>query len=219
MRILLIEDDTLIGDGLKNGLTHLGYTVDWFLEGDIGRQAMEMASYDAAVLDLTLPKEDGLVILKKWRDKGFSTPVIVLTARDAISDRVKGLDLGADDYLGKPFSLEELVARLRALLRRSHNNTSSVLTCGNVSFDSASKTLTKNGELVKVSPKALQIIELFLMNPKKVLSKSQLEEKLYAWGEEVSSNAVEVHVHHIRKKLGNEFIKTVHGLGYVLGNA
>lgn len=217
MRILLIEDDRLIGDGIKAGLGRMGFTVDWFLDGKQGREAIDAARYDAVILDLSLPGEDGLDILTHWRSRGHLEPVLILTARDALKERVKGLNTGADDYLGKPFALEELAARLHALVRRSYREVAPVLTHGPVSYDPAARAVSLNGENIRLSPKELMLVELFLLSKKNVLSKSAIEEKLYAWGEEVSSNAVEVHIHHIRRKLGSGFIRTIHGIGYTLG--
>ncbi|EOY7825781.1 response regulator [Escherichia coli] len=171
MRILLIEDDMLIGDGIKTGLSKMGFSIDWFTQGRQGKEALYSAPYDAVILDLTLPGMDGRDILREWREKGQREPVLILTARDALAERVEGLRLGADDYLCKPFALIEVAARLEALMR----------------------------------------------NAGRVLPRKLIEEKLYTWDEEVTSNAVEVHVHHLRRKLGSDFIRTVHGIGYTLG--
>ena len=219
MRILLIEDDTLIGNGLKMGLPAMGFAVDWFKEGPLGMKALASATYDAAVLDLGLPGMDGLDILKHWRADGQDIPVLILTARDAISQRVEGLNLGADDYLGKPFDLDEVAARLRALVRRRHGVTSHQLGHGPVSFDPQTRTVSLNGQPVTLGQKEVMLVELLLLNRQSVLSRSAIEEKLYPWGEEVSSNSVEVLVHRIRRKLGSGFIKTVHSVGYTLGDA
>lgn len=219
MRILLIEDDPIIGDGIKAGLTDLEYAVDWFTDGLEGREAGASVDYDAVVLDLTLPSADGLEILKHWRKTKVEVPVLILTARSDLEKRVEGLNLGADDYLGKPFALEELNARLRALIRRSGGQSGRLLSHGNIVFDPERRAVRKNGVDVPLSPKETMLIELFLLRGNRIFSKEQIEEKLYPWGEEVSSNAVGVHIHHIRRKLGDGFIKTVHGLGYVLGEA
>ena len=219
MRILLIEDDRLIGDGVQTGLKHLGFSVDWFTDGLTGRDALASARYDAVILDLTLPGLDGLDILKQWRKAGSSVPVLILTARGAISERVQGLNLGADDYLPKPFALEELAARVHSLIRRSYGESAAILSHGNVLFDPACRQIKLNGREIGLSPKEVNLVELFLLNKGKVLSRETIEDKLYAWGEEVSSNAIEVHIHHIRKKLGAGFIKTMHGVGYALGEA
>ena len=218
MRILLIEDDDIIGDGIKYGLTKHGFSVDWFTDGIEGRDALAAADYDAVVLDLSLPGADGLDILRVWRNSGRDTPVLILTARGQTEQRVEGLNLGADDYLGKPFSLDELLARLRALIRRRHGRSAPMLAHGTVRFNPETRVLTRDGELVALSQKETSLVEIFLLNKNVVLSKAMLEEKLYAWGEEISSNAIEVHVHNIRKKLGTAFIKTIKGVGYMLGD-
>ena len=217
MHILLIEDDLLIGDGIKVGLGRHGFKVNWFIGGPEGKKALFTDVFDAVVLDLSLPGEDGLDILRHWREAGRDDPVLVLTARDALGQRVRGLEIGADDYLGKPFALEELNARLRALIRRSHGQAAPLLAHGGVTFDPDSREVCKNGREVSLSPKESMLVELFLLRKNSLLSKEQIEEKLYPWGEEVVSNAVGVHIHHIRKKLGEGFIKTVHGAGYILG--
>ena len=200
MRVLLVEDDALIGNGLRAGLTALGFATDWFKEGTLGMEALFSATYDAALLDLGLP-------------------VLILTARDAISQRVEGLNLGADDYLGKPFDLDEVAARLRALVRRRHGVSSHSLSHGSVSFDPLTRTVSQDGRPVALGQKEVMLVELLLLNRQSVLSKSAIEEKIYPWGEEVSSNSVEVLVHRIRRKLGTDFIKTVHSVGYTLGDA
>ena len=182
-------------------------------------EALASATYDAAILDLGLPGMDGLDILKHWRSAGHDVPVLILTARDAISQRVEGLNLGADDYLGKPFDLDEVAARLRALVRRRHGGTSHQLSHGAVSFDPQTRTVSLNGQPVALGQKEVMLVELLLLNRQSVLSRSAIEEKIYPWGEEVSSNSVEVLVHRIRRKLGSGFIKTVHSVGYTLGDA
>lgn len=219
MRILLIEDDTLIGDGLKVGLTKLGFSVDWFVSGEAGFQALTAAPWDAVVLDLSLPERDGLDILRQWRQQGQDVPVLILTARDALDQRVQGLQLGADDYVCKPFALTEVAARLQALIRRRHGQLQPELKHGKVVMAPGSHSVQCDGEAVSLKSRELALLELFLRNPGRVLTRSQLEEKLYSWDEDVSSNAVEVHIHHLRKKLGSQFIRTVHGVGYTLGAA
>ncbi len=217
MRVLLLEDDRLIGGGLKMGLAKHGFSVDWFKEGIIGREALSSAEYDAVILDLSLPGLDGLDILRDWRSSGLDIPVLILTARDAPGQKVEGLNSGADDYLGKPFDLEEVAARLRALIRRRHGISAQILSCGPVSFNPSSRTLSLDGKPVALGAKEVMLVELLLLNRTSVLSKSAIEEKLYPWGEEVSSNSVEVLVHRIRRKLGAGFIKTIHAVGYTLG--
>lgn len=219
MRILLVEDDKLIGDGLKTGLTKLGFSVDWFTRGEEGKAALYHAPYDAIILDLTLPGIDGLDILREWRDKGRHEPVLILAARDALSQRVEGLRLGADDYLCKPFALVEVAARLEALMRRAHGHSSSELRHGNVVLDPGRLTTTLNGDSLPLKPKEFALLELLMRNAGRVLPRKLIEEKLYSWDDDVSSNAVEVHVHHLRRKLGSGFIRTVHGIGYTLGDA
>jgi two-component system response regulator QseB len=217
MRVLLLEDDKLIGSGLKMGLSKHGFTVDWFKDGIIGRDALSSAEYDTVILDLGLPGLDGLDILRDWRASGLDIPVLVLTARDTLGQKVEGLNLGADDYLGKPFDLAEVAARLRALIRRRHGISTQILSYGSVSFNPSSRTVSQAGSPVALGAKEVMLVELLLLNRASVLSKCMIEEKLYPWGEEVSSNSVEVLVHRIRRKLGTGFIKTIHGVGYTLG--
>ncbi|ROR08949.1 quorum sensing response regulator transcription factor QseB [Erwinia sp. JUb26] len=217
MRILLIEDDRLIGDGIKAGLGKLGFSVDWFTEGNDGLLALGAAPYDAVVLDLSLPGIDGMAILRQWRQQGRDEPVLILTARDALEQRVEGLQQGADDYLCKPFALAEVAARLQALIRRRHGQLQPTLQHGAVIMEPASHSVTLDGKPLELKARELALLELFLLNPGRVLTRARLEEKLYGWNEDVSSNAVEVHIHHLRRKLGSEFIRTVHGVGYTLG--
>ncbi|MFG1174570.1 quorum sensing response regulator transcription factor QseB [Erwiniaceae bacterium CAU 1747] len=217
MRILLIEDDRLIGDGIRAGLHKMGLSVDWFTHGREGLQALSAAPYDAVVLDLSLPEIDGLEILRQWRQQGRDEPVLILTARDALAQRVEGLQQGADDYLCKPFALSEVAARLQALIRRRHGQLQPTLQHGGVIMEPASHSVTLDGKPLALKARELALLELFLLNPGRVLTRARLEEKLYGWDEDVSSNAVEVHIHHLRKKLGSDFIRTVHGVGYTLG--
>ena len=217
MRILLIEDDQLIGDGLKIGLTKLGFSVDWFTNGEDGQEALFQSPYDAVVLDLTLPEIDGLQILDNWRKSGRKDPVLILTARGEVEERILGLNKGADDYLPKPFDLGEVVARLNALVRRQSGATNNILSYQDISFNLHSKLVQKNGKDIVLAPKEVAVLELLLLNKNKVLSKAQIEEKLYSWDDDVSSNAVEVHIHHLRKKLGKDIIKTINKIGYMLG--
>ena len=217
MRILLIEDDSQIGDGLYHGLTKHGFVVDWFTQGSHGRDALGLAPYDAVVLDLGLPQIDGLSILKQWRQEGKDTPVLILTARDALPDRLAGLHGGADDYLCKPFALDEVAARLLALVRRSKGHTSAQLTYGNLSIDSSAKTASLHQIPLTLTQREFLFLELLLLQPNHILSRAQIEDKLYSWDQEVESNAVEVHIHNLRKKIGKNFILTKRGLGYQLG--
>lgn len=219
MRILLIEDDQLIGDGLNVGLAKLGFAVDWFNDGEEGCEALFQAPYDAVILDLGLPGKDGLSILKEWRSKRRKEPVLILTAQGDVDQRVVGLESGADDYLAKPFALAEVAARLKALIRRRNDRLDPVLSVGGLTYYPETKTVVHNGKNVTLSPRELMLLELLLMNPNKVLSKEIIENKLYSWGDEVQSNAVEVHVHHLRKKLGKGIVKTINKIGYMLGEA
>lgn len=219
MRILLVEDDSAIGDGLRVGLSKMGFTLDWFTDGIQGKAALYSAPYDAVILDLTLPGMDGLAVLREWRVKGQTCPVLILTARDALAQRVEGLRLGADDYLCKPFALVEVAARLEALIRRTHGQASSELRHGPVTLDPQRLVVTHQGETLALKPKEFALLELLMRNAGRVLPRKLIEEKLYNWDDDVSSNAVEVHIHHLRRKLGTEFIRTVHGIGYTLGDA
>ncbi len=217
MRLLLVEDDALLGDGIRAGLMLSAYAVDWVRDGEMARRALLDHEYDACVLDLGLPKRDGLSVLKELRQRGSHMPVLILTARDSREDKISGLDHGADDYLTKPFDLAELQARLRALLRRAGGVASPLLTHGDVSLDPATKRVCLKGEEIQFSAREYALLLDLLNHPKHVRTRAQLEESLYAWGDEAGSNTVEVYIHHLRKKLGSEFIRTVRGLGYQLG--
>jgi len=218
MRIFLVEDDPLLGDGLMAGLKIAGYAVDWVQDGEHARQALRDQTYGLCILDLELPRYDGLSILKELRARKDHTPVLILTARDASSDRVGGLDAGADDYLTKPFDLPELLARVRALTRRAVGNAAPTLTHGLIELDLISKRITRGGVPVALSAREYALLHDLLANQGRIRTKVELEEGLYAWGEEVESNTVEVYVHHLRKKLGASLIRTVRGQGYVIGN-
>lgn len=216
MRILLAEDDPLLGDGLRAGLRQLGFQVDWVRDGQAAERELRAEPYAAAVLDLGLPLKDGMEVLAAARSAGVSVPVLVLTARDAVPDRIRGLDLGADDYVVKPVDLHELAARLRALVRRAHGQPQECLTAQDVVLDPAAHTVRKAGELVTLSAREFDLLHALMLNPGRVLSREQLEQRLYGWGQEVESNAVEVHVHHLRRKLGAALVQTVRGVGYLL---
>ncbi len=216
MRILLAEDDRLLGDGLAAGLRQLGFQPDWVEDGEQARLALETETYEAMVLDLGLPRLDGLLLLEQLRRKGVHVPVLVLTARDAKHDKLACFAAGADDYLIKPVDLDELAARLRALIRRSHGRASPELVVGSVSLDSAGRRVRCKGEPVELSARELGILEMLMEHAGQVVSRSQLEAALYGWGEGIESNAVEVHIHHLRKKLGSEFIRTLRGIGYMV---
>ena len=217
MRILLIEDDNLIGEGLKLGLTKSGFNVDWFTDGKTGLTALSSAPYDAVVLDLTLPKMDGLDILQQWRKDNQDVPVLILTARDTLDERITGLQRGADDYLGKPFALGEVVARLQALIRRRYGQSNPIIEHSLVKFDPHQRKVFLQDQEVNLTTREYNLLSLFMHNKDRVLTRSMIEEKLYTWDDEVSSNALEVHIHNLRQKLGKQFIRTVHGVGYALG--
>ncbi|MCD5364141.1 response regulator [Chromobacterium aquaticum] len=217
MRVLVVEDDAQIGDGLKMGLEQLGFVADWFRDGKQGLAALSAAPYDGVVLDLGLPGMDGMDILSAWRRGGQDVPVLVLTARDALADRVGGLDAGADDYLVKPFALAEVAARLRALHRRRHGQSHPELRHGRLCLDPVARVATLDGAPLELTARELALLELLLSHKGRVLPRELIEDKLYGWGQELESNAVEVHVHHLRKKLGSAFIRTLRGVGYTLG--
>lgn len=214
MRILLAEDDPLLGDGLRAGLRQQGFQVDWVRDGEAASRELRAAPYAAAVLDLGLPRRDGLDVLAQARAAGCTVPVLVLTARDAVTDRIRGLDGGADDYVVKPIDLLELGARLRALVRRAHGQPQEQLAWGDLVLDPASRQVTRAGAEVALSVREFDLLALLLRQTGRVLSREQLESQLYGWGQEVDSNAVEVHVHHLRRKLGAGVIETVRGVGY-----
>jgi len=217
LRLLLVEDDPLLGDGLKLGLQGEGYTVDWLTDGSQALHSLLTENFDLVVLDLGLPGMDGIEVLKAIRDRGLAIPVLILTARDAVKDRVGGLDQGADDYLTKPFDLEELSARLRSLLRRSQDRAVPVLGHGDVSLDPAAREVRRAGEKVELSRKEFSVLHYLLEHQGRVVSRERLEQALYGWDTEIESNALEVHVHKLRRKLGAELISTVRGVGYRIG--
>lgn len=219
MRILLAEDDGLLGDGLRAGLRQRGFQVDWVRSGDVAERELRAHPYEAAVLDLGLPAMDGMDVLAAIRRAGVSMPVLVLTARDALPDRVRGLDTGADDYVIKPVDLEELAARLRALVRRAHGQPQECLAVHDVVLDPAARVVRKAGVPVPLSGREFDLLHTFLLNAGRVLSREQLEQHLYSWGQEVDSNAVEVHIHNLRRKFGAPLIQTVRGVGYMLPKA
>ena len=215
-RILLVEDDPLLGDGVKAGLEDEGHVVDWVRDGRLGREALATGEYSTVVLDLGLPRLDGIDILREARARGNATPVLILTARDTVSDRVRGLDTGADDYLVKPFDLAELKARVRSLSRRAAGQASNTLAHRDVELDLHAHRVSCRGRPVDLSPREYAVLEALIAHPGRTLTRAQLEERLYAWGREVESNAIEVHVHHLRAKLYPELIRTVRGVGYVI---
>ncbi len=216
MRILLAEDDPLLGDGLQAGLRQLGFLVDWVRDGEAAERELRTQPYAAAVLDLGLPRKDGLEVLAAIRRAGVATPVLVLTARDAVPDRIRGLNLGADDYVVKPVDLNELAARLRALVRRAHGQPQECLSARDVVLDPAARSVRQAGEPVMLSTREFDLLQALMLNADRVLSREQLEHHLYSWGQEVDSNTVEVHIHNLRRKLGPALIHTVRGVGYML---
>jgi len=216
MRLLIVEDDPLLGDGLCAGLRESGFTVDWVRDGKAAEAAMAGGGFAAVVLDLGLPRLDGTEVLARRRAHGDATPVLVLTARDQVRDKVGALDLGADDYLVKPFDLDELSARLRALLRRAAGQAQATLCCGEVVLDPAARTVLVGGEAVALTGREFDVLEMLMRQQGRVVTRRQIEDQLYAWGDEVESNALEVHIHHLRKKLGSPVIRTVRGVGYTV---
>jgi DNA-binding response OmpR family regulator len=216
MRVLLIEDDKLLGDGIQAGLVQAGFAIDWVQDGALGDAALQSEAYAAVVLDLGLPKLSGLELLRRLRARGNVVPVLILTARDAVDDRVKGLDSGADDYVVKPFDLEELAARLRAVTRRGQGAASAVLRVNGIELDPAEHRVRFQDKPVELSAREFSLLHELMLNAGRVLSREQLEQRLYAWGEEVESNAIEVHIHHLRRKLSAPLVRTVRGVGYLM---
>ncbi len=216
MRILLVEDDELLGDGLQAGLAQQGFAPDWVKDGVAAELAAGASHYSAIVLDLGLPRLSGMALLQRLRSARNRTPVLILTARDAVEDRVKGLDAGADDYLVKPFDLHELSARLRALVRRSCGQAEPLLRASGIELDPAARQVRFRGKPLELSTREFALLHQLMLNTGRVLSREQLSERVYAWGDEIESNAIDVHIHHLRRKLAPELIQTVRGVGYVL---
>lgn len=216
MRILLVEDDPLLGDGIKKSLGHLGFTVDWMRDGVQGENALTSEEYAAVVLDLGLPRKDGLALLQSVRNKGLRTPVLILTARDSKPDKLKGFGAGADDYIVKPLDMEELAARLRALIRRSAGRASARIRINQVEIDPDERLAWSDGKLVELSAREFAVLELLVQNAGRVLTRAQLEQSVYGWGDNTDSNTIEVFIHHLRKKLGSNFIQTLRGIGYTV---
>ncbi|MES2944628.1 MAG: response regulator [Pseudomonadota bacterium] len=216
MRILLAEDDPLLGDGLRAGLRQLGFQVDWVRDGLAAEREVAAGSYQAAVLDLGLPHKDGLEVLASLRARKINTPILVLTARDAVPDRIRGLNLGADDYVVKPVDLHELAARLQSLVRRAHGQVQQQLRQGRLLLMPDARQVSLDGVAVVLSLREFDLLHALMLNAGRVLSRAQLEQQLYSWGHEVESNAVEVHIHHLRRKLYPDVIQTVRGIGYTL---
>jgi two-component system response regulator QseB len=216
MRLLLVEDDPHLGDGLMVGLRQQGYAVDWVKDGVAAELALGAESFDLVVLDLGLPRRSGLEVLKKLRGQGKTTPVLILTARDATADKVAGLDAGADDYVVKPVDLDELAARVRALTRRAAGRAQPILRHGELELDPAAHRVTLAGRPVELSAREFALLAALLENAGRVLTRTQLEATLYGWRDEPESNALEVHIHHLRRKLGGDLIKTLRGIGYTI---
>lgn len=216
MRLLLVEDDAMIGRAVRQGLQDAGFTVDWATDGREADLALANGGYDLAVLDLGLPRKDGMTLLRELRARGDHLPVLVATARDAVADRIAGLNAGADDYVLKPFDLDELVARLHALLRRHAGRASPHLACGPLSLDPIGRAVTLDGQPVTLSAREFALLHALMRRPGAVLSREQLEDAVYGWEQEVGSNAIEVHLHNLRRKLGADTIRNVRGVGYRL---
>lgn len=219
MRILLVEDDVLLGDGLATGLRQTGHTVDWLMDGQSAACALQSDTFDAVVLDLGIPQLSGMELLKHLRAHSISIPVLILTARDALNDKVSGLDAGADDYLVKPVDLDELAARLRALLRRANRKTTAFLTHGDLTLDIASHRVTLDGQPVELSTREFAILQTLIENRGHVMTRRQIEDHIYDWNDEPESNTVEVHIHHLRRKLRGDIIRTLRGVGYIIERA
>lgn len=216
MRLLLIEDDPMIGESMEEVLRRENYAVDWVRDGDHGLLALRQEVYDLLLLDLGLPGKQGMQVLGQYRAQGGTVPVLIVSARDATASRVGGLDGGADDYLVKPFDVEELLARIRALLRRGKAPNQALVRHGGLSVDMAAHTASFNGEPLHLPAREFALLRALLDVPGSVLSKAQLEERIYGWGEEIESNTIDVYIHHLRKKLGSGFIRNVRGVGYKL---
>lgn len=218
MRILLVEDDGLLGDGFQVGLRQLGFQVDWVRDGQAGLRELLTLNYEACILDLGLPQIDGMEVIAQVRAKKINTPILVLTARNMVESKIEGLNLGADDYLIKPVDINELAARLRAISRRFLGHVQNELVIRDVTLDASQRTVKYKNQLVVLSGKEFDVLHGLMLNAGRVLSRGQLEQRLYSWGHEVESNAVEVHIHHLRKKLAPELIQTVRGIGYTFQN-
>lgn len=215
MRLLLVEDDESLGDAVKTGLTQFGYIVDWLKDGEAARGALKTEAFELIILDLGLPKLSGINLLQSIRHDGNATPVIILTARESVESRVKGLDCGADDYIIKPFDLNELSARIRALIRRSQGRADTVLQYRNVTLDPAAHSVMVDEVIINVPRREFSLLQKLLENSGHVLSREQLMQSVYGWDEDVDSNALEVHIHNLRKKLNANFIRTIRGVGYM----
>lgn len=219
LRILLVEDNEFLGDGINEGLTQFGYNVEWVKDGETAIYASKVEEFDLVILDLGLPKVSGIEVLRTMRRNNINAPIIILTARDGVEDRVKGLDAGADDYMVKPFDLNELRARIRAASRRTNNHgkPDNIITVGNVSIDTSSMSVSANGINIPVSRREFSLLHRLMANTNRVLSRQSLTDAVYGWGDEIDSNAIEVHIHNLRKKLANHLkIRTIRGIGYII---
>ncbi|MGH8697643.1 MAG: response regulator [Burkholderiales bacterium] len=216
MRVLLVEDDVMIGESVAAGLRHAGHAVDWVQDGRAAEAALAAGAHELVLLDLGLPRKSGLDVLRGLRAGGADLPVLVITARDAVADRIAGLDAGADDYIVKPFDLDELAARIRAVARRRAGRAAPVIEHGALRLDPAARQVLVDGKEVALSAREFALLEALLERPGAVLSRAQLEERLYGWQQEIESNAVEVHIHTLRRKLGADLIRTLRGVGYML---
>ncbi len=214
MRVLLVEDDAMIAAGLKTALRQAGFAVDWVNDGRGAQAALQTTEFDLVLLDLGLPQRDGIAVLREFRQRGAVTPVIILTARDEIQSRITGLDAGADDYIVKPFDLDEVLARMRSVLRRAAGRGDSHIVHGDLRLDPVTRTVERGGAPVAVSAHEYSVLEALLQRPGAVLSRTQLEDRLYGWNESIASNAVEVYIHGLRRKLGPDCIRTLRGVGY-----
>lgn len=219
MRLLLIEDDEMVGKSLQQGLVHAGFSVDWIRDGRQAELALIHGIHDLAILDLGLPHVDGMTVLRTMRSRGNLMPVIIASARDTVRDKIAGLEAGADDYVLKPFDLDELIARVRALLRRHAGSGLPVLCSGDMTLDPARRVVMVDGERVDLSAREFGVLEALMQRPGTVLSREKLEESLYGWGEEIASNAIEVHVYNLRRKIGTERIRNIRGVGYRIADA
>ncbi len=218
MRVLLAEDDRQLSDGISEGLRQHGFQVDTTHDGVATEREAARGIYDALILDLGLPRLDGMEVLRKMRALGLSTPVLVLTARDAVAQRIQGLDLGADDYVVKPIEVAELAARLRALIRRAHGQSNEKIVVGDVELDPAARTVRVRDQEVPMTTREFDLLQALMLSAGRVLTRDVLEQRLYSWGYEVESNTIEVHIHHLRRKLGAGVIETVRGVGYIIRN-
>lgn len=217
MYVLIVEDDALMGEGIQAGLNALGIQAEWVMSARDAETAMTTASFDVVVLDLGLPDADGMQLLRRWRERGDSLPVLILTARDAVPDRVSGLQAGADDYLSKPFDLTELAARLHSLVRRSAGRATHTIQHGDLQFNPQTLQVTLKDKTLNLSRREVTVLDTLLQQPGRVVTSAQLQDRLYGWAEGIESNAVAVHIHNLRRKLGDEWIVTVRGVGYRLG--